>query len=83
MCGIAVTSRIEVIWKPAACNARKADSRPERLERLGDLDGQLTSWGNNETEERVHVLEQGLYDGDGERARFAGARLRKPNDILP
>src|SRR5262252_10574711 len=24
-----VTSRIEVIWKPMACRARKADSRPE------------------------------------------------------
>src|SRR5690606_23841492 len=28
-CGIGVTSRIEVIMKPAACKARRADSRPE------------------------------------------------------
>src|SRR5262249_17575115 len=27
--GMDVTSRIEVIWKPMACRARKADSRPE------------------------------------------------------
>src|SRR5262249_12958731 len=27
--GMAVTSRIEVIWKPTACRARSADSRPE------------------------------------------------------
>src|ERR1700760_4115354 len=29
LCGIVVTSRIEVTVKPAACNARSADSRPE------------------------------------------------------
>src|SRR5262249_24201327 len=29
LCGIGVTSRIEVIAKPTACNARSADSRPE------------------------------------------------------
>src|SRR5262245_33521934 len=29
LCGIEVTSRIEVIWKPTACRARSADSRPE------------------------------------------------------
>src|ERR1700740_688097 len=29
LCGIGVTSRIEVIAKPTACNARRADSRPE------------------------------------------------------
>ena len=29
LCGIGVTSRIEVIVKPAACSARSADSRPE------------------------------------------------------
>src|SRR5690606_11260010 len=30
LCGIVVTSRIEVTVKPAACSARSADSRPER-----------------------------------------------------
>jgi hypothetical protein len=29
LCGIVVTSRIEVTVKPAACSARSADSRPE------------------------------------------------------
>src|SRR6202008_3784502 len=29
LCGMGVTSRIEVIVKPAACSARRADSRPE------------------------------------------------------
>src|SRR6187431_1295707 len=29
LCGIGVTSRIEVTVNPAACNARSADSRPE------------------------------------------------------
>src|SRR6185437_13181614 len=29
LCGIGVTSRIEVTAKPTACNARNADSRPE------------------------------------------------------
>jgi hypothetical protein len=29
LCGIGVTSRIEVTVKPAACSARSADSRPE------------------------------------------------------
>ena len=29
MCGIGVTSRIEVTVKPDACKARSADSRPE------------------------------------------------------
>ena len=29
LCGIGVTSRIEVMVKPAACSARSADSRPE------------------------------------------------------
>ena len=29
LCGIGVTSRIDVIVKPAACKARSADSRPE------------------------------------------------------
>ena len=29
LCGIVVTSRIEVMVKPADCNARSADSRPE------------------------------------------------------
>src|SRR5690606_38563063 len=29
LCGIGVTSRIDVIMKPAACSARSADSRPE------------------------------------------------------
>src|SRR5215510_553534 len=29
LCGIVVTSRIEVIVKPAACSERRADSRPE------------------------------------------------------
>ena len=29
LCGIGVTSRIEVIWKPTACSARSALSRPE------------------------------------------------------
>src|SRR5712675_1135137 len=29
LCGIGVTSRIEVIANPTACSARKADSRPE------------------------------------------------------
>src|SRR6185369_16858627 len=29
LCGIGVTSRIDVTMKPAACNARSADSRPE------------------------------------------------------
>src|SRR6185295_5106734 len=29
LCGIGVTSRIEVTAKPTACNARSADSRPE------------------------------------------------------
>src|SRR6185369_11307378 len=29
LCGIVVTSRIEVTVKPAACSARNADSRPE------------------------------------------------------
>src|SRR5499427_1279051 len=29
LCGIVVTSRIEVIVKPAACSDRRADSRPE------------------------------------------------------
>src|SRR4051812_35339140 len=29
LCGIGVTSRIDVTVKPAACSARRADSRPE------------------------------------------------------
>src|SRR5579863_10316385 len=29
LCGIGVTSRIDVMVKPAACNERSADSRPE------------------------------------------------------
>src|SRR3546814_5658254 len=29
LCGIDVTSRIDVIWKPTAWSARSADSRPE------------------------------------------------------
>src|SRR5262249_11441215 len=29
LCGIGVTSRIDVMVKPAACNARSADSRPD------------------------------------------------------
>src|SRR4249919_1379963 len=29
LCGIGVTSRIEVIWKPTACSALSALSRPE------------------------------------------------------
>src|SRR5690606_26695 len=29
LCGIGVTSRIDVMTKPAACSARSADSRPE------------------------------------------------------
>src|SRR5215207_5709860 len=29
LCGIGVTSRIEVIWRPTDCSARNADSRPE------------------------------------------------------
>src|SRR6202035_4541335 len=29
LCGIVVTSRIDVTVKPAACSARSADSRPE------------------------------------------------------
>src|SRR6478735_8091449 len=29
LCGIGVTSRIDVMVKPADCNARSADSRPE------------------------------------------------------
>src|SRR6201999_3752534 len=29
LCGIGVTSRIDVIMKPADCSARSADSRPE------------------------------------------------------
>src|SRR5258705_10055240 len=29
LCGIGVTTRIEVTVKPAACSARNADSRPE------------------------------------------------------
>src|ERR1051325_4560099 len=29
LCGIGVTSRIEVTVKPVACRARRADSRPE------------------------------------------------------
>src|SRR6516165_9153073 len=29
LCGMGVTSRIDVMVNPAACNARRADSRPE------------------------------------------------------
>src|SRR3954452_3607545 len=41
LCGIGVTSRIEVIWKPTDCSARRADSRP--------APGPLTSISNVRT----------------------------------
>lgn len=60
----------------------QANPGSQRLERLRDLDGQFASWGNDESEEGLYILEESLYDGNRERSRFARARLRQANDIL-
>ena len=59
------------------------DARAQRLKLLGNLNGQLPSWGQHKREKRLRLVQQLLQDGQRKGACLAGARLRKADDIAP
>ena len=62
--------------------ALDADARAERLELLGNLDGELARGREHEGEESLGLVEELLEDGKRERAGLTGARLGETDDVL-
>jgi hypothetical protein len=59
------------------------DARAQRLELLGNLNGQLARGGQHEREEGLRLVQQLLQYGQRKGARLAGPRLRETDDIAP
>ena len=56
-------------------SAPEGNQGPEGLERLGDLGGKFSGRGQDEGEQRLGLVEQGLEDRQGKGGGFAAARL--------
>ena len=59
-----------------------ADAGAQRLELLGDLDGELARWREHQREKRLGAVQELLQDGQRERAGLAGTGLREADDVL-
>lgn len=58
-----------------------ADARPERVELLGDLEGQFSGGRQDERVQPLRRRQERLQDGQSERARLPRTRLRQTDDI--
>lgn len=54
----------------------------ENEELVSDLEGELSRWGDDETEDSKRVLRKFLKDGHGETGGFSRARVCTPNNML-
>lgn len=61
--------------------APKGDQGAERLKSLGNLRGKLSCWGENEGEQRLGLVEEGLQDRESECRRLPATGLCNANYI--